>query len=188
MLLTIRQYQQTDMQDYWQDKMSEQSQLSAFGAMVHTAYIGIGSNLGDRRAMIEAAVNRLRADDAVDEVELSSVLETDPVGGPEGQERFFNAAARVRTTRAVDTLMELLHQIETELGRTRRERWGPRVIDLDLLLFDDAVIEEPELTVPHPRMCEREFVLEPLAEIAGNVMHPVRKQSISHLLGLLRAG
>jgi 2-amino-4-hydroxy-6-hydroxymethyldihydropteridine diphosphokinase len=155
--------------------------------MIHTAYIGIGSNLGDRRTTIRSAVDALRAHDAVDEVELSSLLETDPVGGPPGQERFLNAAARVRTTLDASVLLELLLAIEKQLGRARRERWGPRVIDLDLLLYDDAVIDQPGLTVPHPSMCEREFVLRPLAEIAGDVVHPIRMQTIFRLLCSLEA-
>jgi len=155
--------------------------------MVHTAYIAMGSNLGDRRTTITAAIEALRADEGVFEVELSSLVETDPIGGSVGQERYLNGAARVRTSRDASSLLELMLAVEQRLGRLRREHWGPRPIDLDLLLFDDVVIDQPELTVPHPRMCERVFVLRPLGEIAGDVIHPVRMQSIRELLSHLEA-
>ena len=153
--------------------------------MDHTAYIAMGSNLGDRRVMIAAAVDALRSDEEVLEVEVSGLMETDPVGGPAGQDRYLNGAARVRTTRDAGSLLALMLAIEKRLGRLRREHWGPRSMDLDLLLFDDAVIDEPGLTVPHPRMGERGFVLKPLAEIAGEVIHPVTKQSIRGMLSRL---
>ena len=135
--------------------------------------------------MIAAAVDALRSDEEVLEVEVSGLMETDPVGGPAGQDRYLNGAARVRTTRDAGSLLALMLAIEKRLGRLRREHWGPRSMDLDLLLFDDAVIDEPGLTVPHPRMGERGFVLKPLAEIAGEVIHPVTKQSIRAMLSRL---
>jgi 2-amino-4-hydroxy-6-hydroxymethyldihydropteridine diphosphokinase len=154
--------------------------------MDHTAYIAMGSNLGDRRSTIVSAMEALRADEGVLEVEVSGLLETDPVGGPAGQERYLNGAARVRTTRDAGSLLTLMLAIEKRLGRRRRVPCGPRSIDLDLLLFDDAVIDQPGLTVPHPRMCERWFVLKPLAEIAGEVIHPITRQSIREMLANLK--
>jgi len=149
---------------------------------LYTAYIALGSNLGDRRASIEGAVQRLRSAPGVISVRLSSLHETQAVGGPPGQGPYLNAAARIETSHEPEALLELLLAVERELGRVRRERWGPRIIDLDLLLFDDRMIDTPGLTVPHPRMHERRFVLEPLAEIGGAVIDPRSGRSISEIL------
>lgn len=151
-------------------------------SMVHTAYIGLGSNLGDRRSSIEAAVERLRATEGIEEVLLSSLYETEPVGGPSGQGPYLNAAGRVRTMLRPHELLAVLLRIERELGRKRRERWGPRTIDLDLLLYEDQILDTPSLTLPHPRMHEREFVLGPLAEIAPDAMHPTMRLTIAEML------
>jgi len=151
----------------------------------HVAYIGLGANLGDRRANILAATDLLRQTPGVASVSLSSLYETEPVGGPPGQDAYLNAAARVETDLDASTLLAVLLDIEARLGRQRSERWGPRTIDLDLLLFGDEVIHTPGLTVPHPHMHERRFVLEPLAEIAANMIHPALRMTIQQLLGRL---
>jgi 2-amino-4-hydroxy-6-hydroxymethyldihydropteridine diphosphokinase len=121
-------------------------------------------------------------EDGVLDVQMSLLHETEPVGGPDGQGLFLNAAARVETTLEPAELMARLLTIETGLGRERGPKWGPRVIDLDLLLYDDRIIDEPGLTVPHPRMHERRFVLAPLSEIARTVIHPRLNRTVGALL------
>jgi 2-amino-4-hydroxy-6-hydroxymethyldihydropteridine diphosphokinase len=128
-------------------------------------YIGLGSNLGDRAATIRAALERLDADAEIELVAVSSLRETDPVGF-EDQPRFLNGAAALRTELGPRELLDLMLEVERGLGRVREgARYGPRTIDLDLLLYGDAVVDEPGLTIPHPRLAERVFVLEPLIEL-----------------------
>jgi 2-amino-4-hydroxy-6-hydroxymethyldihydropteridine diphosphokinase len=130
------------------------------------AYIGLGSNLGERGQTLRAALNRLTANPKVEVVAVSSFHETDPVGPVRDQPRFLNAAAELETTLGPRRLLDLLLQVETELGRTRDgPAGGPRTLDLDLLLYGDEQIDEPGLQVPHPRLHERAFVLEPLEEL-----------------------
>jgi len=150
--------------------------------MTHVAYIGLGANLGERKANILAAADLLRRVPGVGDVTLSSLYETEPVGGPAEQRAYLNAAARVETDLSPSALLAVLLEIEARLGRQRAEKWGPRTIDLDILLFDDEVIATPELTIPHPLMHERRFVLEPLAEIAPDVIYPLRNMTIRQLL------
>lgn len=126
-------------------------------------YLGLGSNLGDREANIHKALEMLNAR-GVKILKLSSIIETDPVGGPP-QGRFFNAAARGETSLKPHDLLKICHSIEADLGRVRTIENGPRTIDVDILLYGDLKIITPELTIPHPRMFEREFVMRPLKEI-----------------------
>jgi len=137
---------------------------------VTVAYIGLGANLGDREENIRAAIERLAELGAL---LVSSFRETDPVGVTE-QPRFVNAVAELETELGASALLGQLLEIERELGRdrSREQRWGPRTIDLDLLLYGDEVIDEPGLTVPHPRLAERRFVLEPLHELAPDLALP----------------
>src|SRR5690242_16631519 len=139
--------------------------------MTVTAYIGLGSNLGDRRDSLERAVSALRQTPGVRVVRVSSFYETEPVGGPPGQPMFLNAAAELATDLGPEALLQVLLDVEQALGRVRSEHWGPRTIDLDSLLYGDLALSGPRLTVPHPRMHERRFVLQPLAEIAPQAVH-----------------
>ncbi len=130
------------------------------------AYVGLGANLGDREKTIRAAVAELP-----DVVAVSPLRETDPVGVTD-QPRFLNGVAALETELAPRELLDVLLAVERQLGRERRERWGPRTIDLDLLLYGDEVIEEDGLKIPHPRLHERRFVLEPLADLAPQLVVP----------------
>src|SRR5438876_1033223 len=150
------------------------------------AYIGLGSNLGERGALLDEAIARLRLRPGIDVVSVSSYRETEPVGGPAGQGRYLNAVACLQTTLAAPQLLGAMQAIETELGRLRAERFGPRTIDLDLLLYGLEVVHSVELTVPHPRMHERSFVLEPLVEIAPLAVHPVFQSTAKDLLVRLK--
>lgn len=143
------------------------------------AYIGMGANLGDRLATLNEAVERISTLGLVRSV--SSVYETDPVGFAD-QPAFLNAAISLQTPLAPGDLMTNLLRIERDLGRVRIFPNAPRTIDLDILLYDDAVIEAAGVTVPHPRLHERAFVLVPVADIAPNVVHPVLGVSVSDLL------
>ena len=130
------------------------------------AYVGLGANLGDREQSIRAAVSALPG-----VVAVSALRETDPVGVTD-QPRFLNGVAALETTMSARELLDALLAVERKLGRERRKRWGPRTIDLDLLLYGDEVIDEDGLTVPHPCLHERRFVLEPLADLAPKLVVP----------------
>jgi 2-amino-4-hydroxy-6-hydroxymethyldihydropteridine diphosphokinase len=137
-------------------------------------YIGLGSNLGKREATIQRAIELLEAGGDIEVEAVSSLRETDPVGY-EDQPRFLNGAAALRTELGPRTLLERLHEVERRLGRDRTgPRFGPRTIDLDLLLYGDEQVEEPGLEIPHPRLAERRFVLEPLAELDASLEVPGR--------------
>ncbi len=154
------------------------------GLMDRTAYIALGSNVGDRGATLLRGVKMIDDTDGVAVRRLSHFIETAPVGGPPGQPRYYNAAVEVATRLAPVELLKALQAFEARLGRARRvePRWGPRTCDLDILLMNDVVMDTKELTIPHPRMQERPFVLRPLAEIAPRVIHPVLKRTIVELL------
>jgi 2-amino-4-hydroxy-6-hydroxymethyldihydropteridine diphosphokinase len=133
---------------------------------VTRVYIGLGANLGDREATLRSAVAALGEASDVDVVAVSTLRETEPVGPVRDQPRFLNGAAAVETSLSARELLDLLLRIETEHGRTREgPQGGPRTLDLDLLVYGDESVSEPGLTVPHPRLHERDFVLEPLAEL-----------------------
>ena len=147
------------------------------------AYLALGSNLGDRRANLLAAIDMLsRRGAAV--LRQSDFFETDPVGGPGGQGRYLNAALEIATDLSPLELLQATQEVEAHLGRDRaaESRWGPRTCDVDILLFDQQVIQTQEVTIPHPRMHQRRFVLEPLAQISPDLLHPILKKTIRQLL------
>jgi 2-amino-4-hydroxy-6-hydroxymethyldihydropteridine diphosphokinase len=150
--------------------------------MPSLAFIALGSNLGDRHRLLDGAIAALASTPEVVVRKVSAFHETEPVGGPPGQGPFLNAAAVLETTLDPFGLLHVLEQIEARFGRLRTVRWGERTLDLDLLLFDDQVVDSSELTIPHPRMAVRRFVLEPLAEIAPDAVDPVTKRTIVDLL------
>jgi 2-amino-4-hydroxy-6-hydroxymethyldihydropteridine diphosphokinase len=143
-----------------------------------TIYLALGSNLGDRRAHLAEAVARLGEQLVVEA--LSSLYETEPAY-VEDQPRFLNAALRGRTTLDPEALLGFAKRVESELGRVAGQRFGPRVVDIDLLLYDQLVLDTPTLTLPHPRMAERRFVLAPLAELAPQLIPPGWNATIGEL-------
>jgi 2-amino-4-hydroxy-6-hydroxymethyldihydropteridine diphosphokinase len=138
--------------------------------------IGLGSNLGDSRSILTGAIDRLRSHSQIEVIAVSSWYVTTPIGPP--QPDYLNGCATLQTSLAPLDLLNVLHSIEAEFGRVRQEIWGARTLDLDLLLYDDLIIDLPTLQVPHPRMLDRAFVLVPLSEIAPNEIDPRSGQSI----------
>jgi 2-amino-4-hydroxy-6-hydroxymethyldihydropteridine diphosphokinase len=149
--------------------------------MGHIAYIGIGSNLGDKIAHCEKAISEILKIDQHKLLGRSSFFNTRPIGYT-AQDWFVNSVIKIETDLEPIDLYRMLKTIETRLGRKETFRGGPRVIDLDLLLFDDRRIETEELQVPHPRFHERQFVLIPLSEIDPNLIHPILKKTVGELL------
>jgi len=145
------------------------------------AFLGVGSNEGDRWAHLARAGHALAAAPGVALLRASSVWETAPVGPP--QPSYLNAALELETRLPAGELLRLLQQVEAEAGRVRRERWGPRTLDLDLLLYGEERLEEPGLQVPHPAMAERAFVLAPLAELCPERVVPGTGRTVAALLG-----
>lgn len=154
---------------------------------VHTkAYIAIGSNLGDRERTIESALRCIGGLDSTTLERVSTIIETEPVG-PDGQGPYLNGVLGVRTDLRPRELLDALMEVERAHGRDRdrEQRWGARTLDLDLLIYGDEIIDEPGLSVPHPRMHERSFVLIPLCEVAPDLEIPGRKETPRALLGAL---
>ena len=143
-------------------------------------YLGLGSNVGDREEYIEQAIFLLPKKKNIEFIRRSTNYESEPVG-KEDQPAFLNAAVMIKTSLTPQKLLEETQEIETALGREREVEWGPRTIDIDILLFGDQIVSEDDLSIPHPLMHERMFVLQPLKEIAPRVIHPVLEKSISEL-------
>jgi len=148
------------------------------------AFVGMGSNLGEREALIGQALDELAALPDTTLIRVSSLYDTEPVGVIE-QPRFLNAVAMLDTELTARQLLWNLQRIEARLGRTRSQRWGPRTMDLDLLLYGDLVIEEDDLRLPHPELARRAFVLVPLVELDPQITHPVSGLSVVQMLARL---
>jgi 2-amino-4-hydroxy-6-hydroxymethyldihydropteridine diphosphokinase len=133
------------------------------------AFLGLGSNLGDRRQQLRAAVESLAS---MGPVRVSPVYETEPVGGPAGQARYLNVVVELSTEMSARELLGVCHRLETAAGRVRTERWGPRTLDVDILVVEGVEVDEPDLHIPHPRMHERRFVMVPLADLAPELVPP----------------
>jgi 2-amino-4-hydroxy-6-hydroxymethyldihydropteridine diphosphokinase len=153
--------------------------------MSKTVYLSLGSNVGDREGHLRGAIGRLKSAGRV--VSVSSFYETEPVEFTE-QAWFLNCAVALETTRKPEQLMTILLDIEQAMGRRRTGKKGPRTIDIDIVFFDDTILNSPRLTIPHPAMHERRFVLEPLAEIAPEARHPRLNRTVHELRDGLPAG
>ena len=147
----------------------------------HEAYISIGSNIGDKEKNLIEAINNLEDIKGIIIDKVSSFIKTEPWGLKE-QDEFLNGAIKIKTVLSPRELMEVLLNIEKTMKRERIVKWGPRIIDLDIILYDDLVTDDEYVTIPHPRMEEREFVIKPLLEIAPNKVHPLTKKRIFKML------
>lgn len=151
----------------------------------HKAYISIGSNIGNKEENIKNSIEKLKEYKEIDVTKVSSIIETEPWGYEE-QDSFKNSAIEIRTFLNPKELMTILLTIEDEMKRERIIRWGPRIIDLDIIFFDDYVTSDEFVTIPHPRMEDREFVLAPLNEISPNLIHPLNKKRVFRMLEEIR--
>jgi 2-amino-4-hydroxy-6-hydroxymethyldihydropteridine diphosphokinase len=149
------------------------------------AYLSLGSNLGDREANLRSAIAQLKGGGQI--LSVSSMYETQPVDVPD-QPWFLNCVVAISTEKTPRELLQLALQIEANMGRLRLRDKGPRTIDIDILLFGGSIVDEPGLTIPHPALHQRRFVLEPLTEIAPNLLHPILKSNVRELLAALPRG
>ncbi len=148
------------------------------------AFLGLGSNMGDSEAILKGSVEELSADPLIRVVKISDWIVTKPYGGVE-QDDFLNGAAQIETLYTPQELLQRLHAIEADYGRTREIHWGPRTLDMDILLFENVIMDTETLTVPHRDMCNRDFVLRPMAQIAPYVRHPGNQRTMEELLSQL---
>lgn len=149
-----------------------------------TAYIGLGSNLGDRKDFINKALKMLAENKNIKVARASDIIETAPLGGAD-QPKYLNAVAQIKTALSAEDLHKILLDIEASLGRSRKEKWSSRTIDLDILLFGDKIINSPALTIPHPQMHLRSFVMKGLCQLDAGLLHPVIKVSMEELANRL---
>ncbi|KHD85043.1 2-amino-4-hydroxy-6-hydroxymethyldihydropteridine diphosphokinase [Heyndrickxia ginsengihumi] len=149
--------------------------------MTNTAYLSLGSNIEPRLSYLHKAIKALQQSPKIEVAAISSIYETDPVGFTE-QDQFLNLVVQIRTTFSAIELLDVCLAIERELGRERKIRWGPRTIDLDILLYNHENIETEKLILPHPRMHERAFVLVPLIELDKKLIHPIKKAPFTQIL------
>lgn len=147
-----------------------------------TAFLALGSNLGDRAAILKGARQMLHVPPERCVTTASALYETEPVGGPEGQSPYLNAVLKIQTSLTAADLLAAGLEVEQHFGRRRQERWGARSLDIDLLFFGDRVFRKPELTVPHPRLHQRAFVLVPLDELAPDLIHPLSGLTVREML------
>lgn len=152
----------------------------------NTAYLSIGTNIGDVQKNLDTAISKINLIKNTNISKISNFLETEPFGDII-QDNFLNACLEIKTLLTAEELLENLLNIEIEMGRIREIKWGPRIIDLDILLFNNEVYQLDHLAIPHPWMCERSFVLDPLSEIAPNVIHPLEGKTITMLKRLLNS-
>lgn len=145
------------------------------------SYIALGSNMGDREKNLKEAVKHIAALPETKVIKSSNIYETEPVGEPK-QRPFYNAVVKIETSLDPERLLQKLQETEKAFGRVRKEKWGPRTLDLDILLYEQQIIATDKLTIPHPLMAERAFVLEPLAEIDPEAYHPVLEKTAAELL------
>jgi len=150
----------------------------------HTVYLSLGTNMGDKKKNLLDAIENISKLENTKVTAQSTIVETEPFGIKE-QDMFLNACVEIKTLFTAQELLEKLLAIELEMGRVRIIKWGPRLIDIDILFFDDEVIQDNNLAVPHPWICERMFVLEPLSEIAPNLVHPLEGKPIATLKRIL---
>ncbi|KIH75688.1 2-amino-4-hydroxy-6-hydroxymethyldihydropteridinediphosphokinase [Geoalkalibacter ferrihydriticus] len=149
---------------------------------MQSIFLALGANLGEREDALRRARDLLQRAEGLTILAWSPLYDTDPVGGPEGQEPYLNAVLAGTTVLSPLALLSLCHEVELACGRRRTQPWGPRTLDVDILCYGDLVLDSPELVLPHPRLHERRFVLEPLCDLAPELVHPLLKKSMRRLL------